>query len=136
MKTHLKTGIRFECQGSGKCCMSRGEYGFVYLTPYDRKRMANHLGLPLRTFTKRYCDKTDGWIHLKGPDKTCRFLKDLRCSIYEGRPNQCRSWPFWPENMNAKIWSEEVAKFCPGIGKGRLYSKSEIRKLAKTDPIQ
>jgi len=32
-------GIRFECQGSGKCCSSRGEYGFVYLTKGDRESM-------------------------------------------------------------------------------------------------
>lgn len=121
-------GIRFQCQGSGQCCVSRGEFGFVYLTLEDRKRMAKVLKLSTASFTRQYCQKTDGVYHLKdgqGPD--CIFLKDKRCSVYEGRPVQCRTWPFWPEVMNAKTWKKEVAKFCPGVGKGRVHSASEIR---------
>ena len=32
---NIKNGIRFECQGSGKCCVSRDSYGFVYLSNID-----------------------------------------------------------------------------------------------------
>jgi uncharacterized protein len=39
-------GIKFECQGSGKCCVSHGEYGFVYVTASDRKKMAKLVGIP------------------------------------------------------------------------------------------
>ena len=28
-------GIRFQCQGSSNCCVSRGSYGFVYLSKKD-----------------------------------------------------------------------------------------------------
>jgi Fe-S-cluster containining protein len=98
--------------------------------------MARVLGLSTREFTKKYCEKTEGWIHLKNPDQTCRFLKGKRCSVYEGRPAQCRTWPFWPENMNAKTWNTEVVGFCAGIGKGRLYTAAEIRKRLKLDPIR
>ena len=123
-------GIRFECQGSGQCCLSRGEYGYVFLTREDRKRMADHLGLPLRDFTKKYCDKTMGVYHLKeDADRLeCTFLKGKKCGIYQARPTQCRTWPFWPEVMNAKTWNKEVKIFCPGIGKGKLYSAEEIEK--------
>jgi Fe-S-cluster containining protein len=123
-------GIRFECQGSGQCCLSRGEYGFVFLTREDRKRMADHLGLPLRDFTKKYCDKTSGVYHLKeDSDRAeCTFLKGKKCGIYQARPTQCRTWPFWPEVMNAKTWNKEVKTFCPGVGKGKLYSAEEIEK--------
>jgi hypothetical protein len=31
-----KEGIRFECQGEGKCCVTRGRYGYVYLSFNDR----------------------------------------------------------------------------------------------------
>ena len=41
-----KDGIRFECQGSGKCCLSRGTHGYVYLTLEDRRRFARHFGTP------------------------------------------------------------------------------------------
>jgi Fe-S-cluster containining protein len=131
----LKDGIRFECQGTGRCCMSRGTYGYVYLTLKDRQRMSAHLNLSTRDFTRKFCQKTDGYFHLINPDRDCRFLEGTRCSVYEGRPAQCRTWPFWPENMNAKTWTQEVAVFCPGVGKGRLYSAEEIRAQLKLDPI-
>lgn len=123
-----ENGIRFECQGSGKCCTSRGSYGYVYLNLADRKRMAKHLKLDLATFTQKHCEMDEGHYFLKDPSKDCRFLEGKRCGVYEGRPMQCRTWPFWPENMNAKTWTQEIATFCPGIGKGPVVSATEIRK--------
>lgn len=122
-------GIRFECQGSGQCCVSHGEYGNVYLTPLDRRRMAQVLKIPTPQFTKTYCEKIGGIFRLKENSKNgnCQFLEKKQCTIYEGRPTQCRTWPFWPEVMEAKVWNQEVASFCPGIGKGRLYTPEEIQ---------
>lgn len=121
-------GLRFECQGSGKCCTSHGEYGFVFLTPEDRTRFAKHFKIRSAEFTKKYCDRTNGVWHLKEdlakPD--CMFLDGKRCSVYEGRPSQCRTWPFWNEVMTAKAWAKDVAAFCPGVGKGKLWSAQEI----------
>lgn len=124
-------GVRFECQGSGKCCTSHGEYGFVFMTLDDRRRMAKHLKIPTSAFTRKYCDNTNGAYHLKEDPKNtdCMFLKGKACGIYEARPVQCRTWPFWPDVMNAKTWKKEVVSFCPGIGKGRKYSGAEIEKI-------
>ncbi len=123
-------GVQFQCQGSGKCCTSHGEFGFVFMTPEDRKRMAKVLGLSTAAFTKKHCEKTRGAWHLieeKGqPD--CRFLRGKSCGVYEGRPTQCRTWPFWPEVMDAKTWKKEVVSFCPGVGKGPVISADSIRK--------
>ena len=33
--------------------------------------------------------------------------------------------------MNAKVWKDEVAAFCPGVGKGRLWNKEEIQVQLK-----
>lgn len=121
-------GVRFQCQGSGRCCVSRGEYGYVYLTLEERRKMAKFLKLSTSAFTRKYCQKTDGIYHLKdGDGPECIFLTGKRCSVYEVRPMQCRTWPFWPEVMNAKAWAKEVQAFCPGVGKGRLISGEEIR---------
>jgi Fe-S-cluster containining protein len=125
----FEKGMRFECQGTGRCCMSRGTYGYVYLSLSDRKRMANSLGLGLSEFTRGYCDKTSGLFHLKNPEKDCQFLEGTRCAAYEGRPTQCRTWPFWPENMNARTWNSDVAPFCAGVGKGKLHTPEEIQKI-------
>ncbi|MCO5113499.1 MAG: YkgJ family cysteine cluster protein [Bdellovibrionaceae bacterium] len=115
-KNFYKKGLHFECQGSGKCCLSRGEYGYVYLTKSDAKRMAKVLELTVAEFKKQYCRVTGGVLHLIQPEDSinCVFLQDNRCSVYEGRPTQCRTWPFWPENMNPKAWKRDVINFCPG----------------------
>ncbi len=132
-KRFYSEGIRFECQGSGKCCVSRGGYGYVYFSAADRRRMAAHLGIPTLRFTRTYCEKVDGWFRMKETGSDCVFLKNNRCSAYEGRPTQCRTWPFWPENMNARSWQKNVAEFCPGVGKGRLHSAEEIAAQVEAD---
>jgi Fe-S-cluster containining protein len=133
-KTWYDEGIRFECQGSGKCCQSRGQYGFVYLTSDDAKNAAKALKISVDKFVADYCTKDDGHLCIKDDNSSpdCLFLDGNRCKIYEGRPTQCRTWPFWPEVMNAKSWNKRVASFCPGVGQGRLYSKSEIEEILKT----
>jgi Fe-S-cluster containining protein len=125
-------GIRFTCQGSGNCCHARGAYGYIYLTLEDRARLAGHLGLRTAAFTRRYCAKTEGILHLKHPERDCAFLEQSRCRVYEARPTQCRTWPFWPENMKEKVWRTEVAPTCPGIGRGRRWSREEIQAILET----
>ena len=123
----LSGGIRFECQGSGNCCVSRGGYGFVYLTLEDRRALATQLGLATSTFTRRFCERADGIWKLKEAETSeCVFLKNQRCSVYQARPTQCRTWPFWKEVLNARIWNKEVAAFCPGVNKGRVWNVEEI----------
>jgi Fe-S-cluster containining protein len=123
-------GVQFACQGSGKCCTSHGEYGFVFLTLEDRRRMAAHLQMSLSQFTRSHCEKFNGAYHLieesQNPD--CRFLKDKKCSVYEARPTQCRTWPFWPEVMKPKAWKKEIVSFCPGVGKGKIIPREQIEK--------
>ena len=129
-------GIQFECQGSGQCCVSHGGYGYVYMTKEDRIRMALHLRLTTKEFSKQYCEKQDGIYHLKdGEEGRCQFLEDKRCGVYQGRPTQCRTWPFWPEVMDAKTWASDVATFCPGVGKGKVWTKEEITEQLKLQEL-
>lgn len=132
-KKWWEKGVRFQCQGSGKCCMFRNSYGYVYLTKGDRRRFAKFFGISTLKFTKNYCDQEDGKFFLREETQSsnCRFLEGTRCSVYEARPTQCRTWPFWPENMNQKAWNKEITQFCPGAGKGRLWSRQEIEQLLK-----
>ena len=67
--------------------------------------------------------------------RNCIFLKKKKCIVYKARPEQCRTWPFWPENMNAKKWKKEIINFCPGIGKGKKYSFQEINKIVDRDKV-
>lgn len=135
-ETWWSEGVRFECQGSGRCCVSRGEFGYVYLTQEDRRRMAKVLGMTTSAFTRKWCDQTDGVYHLKEADgPECVFLEQNRCKVYEGRPVQCRTWPFWPEVMGAKTWKKEVAAYCPGVGKGKKFSAKEIAETLEEQKL-
>ncbi|MDF1563086.1 MAG: YkgJ family cysteine cluster protein [Deltaproteobacteria bacterium] len=131
----LAAGLRFECQGSGRCCTSRGEHGFVYLSLADRRRLARHLELATGAFTRRYCEKSGGLFHLKAPEQDCRFLEGGRCSVYEARPEQCRAWPFWSENLEPGVWEREVAAFCPGAGKGPCHDRETVLAIAASAEV-
>jgi len=135
LKKFWQDGIRFECQGTGRCCVAHTGYGHVYLTLEDRRRFARHFKISTLSFTRRYCSKTDGHFHLKRITGPCEFLEGKSCSVYEARPAQCRTWPFWPENMNARTWNREVRTFCPGVGKGRLHTAAEIERALSEDPV-
>ncbi len=122
-------GLRFACRGDGRCCVSRGKYGYVYLSFKDRRRLASHLGLSLAQFTSRYVTKEDGLYQLRYTGRDCPFFHENRCAVYDARPWQCRTWPFWPENMNTIVWEQEVLSWCPGAGTGRLYTGQEIEEI-------
>ena len=74
-------------------------------------------------------------MHLRETKKNgdCIFLKNKRCSIYSARPIQCRTWPFWEENMQAKKWNHSLKNFCPGIGKGKKINYLKIKKIVEKD---
>lgn len=127
-----ENGLQFQCQGSGRCCVSHGGYGNVYLTKEDRQRLSQHLGVSQGTFTRTHCEqKHEIWKLKDRADKACVFLQDKKCSVYEARPTQCRTWPFWPEVLEPKRWNKEVASFCPGVGKGRVWTREEIEVQLK-----
>ena len=135
-KLNLNNGIKFSCQSSGNCCVSIGKHGYVYLSKKDLIKLSSHFNLEINVFKKQYCSKTDGFIHLKELNKNngnCIFLNEKRCTVYKSRPVQCRTWPFWNENMNAKTWNSNISKNCPGIGKGKVIKKDQILKFLKQD---
>ncbi len=125
----IEPGIRFECQGEGKCCISRGKYGYVYLSFADRKRLAKFLKMTTAEFTAKFTEIEDGMVQLKYRGTDCPFLGNNRCRVYDARPWQCRTWPFWPENMESSVWQREIAAYCPGVGKGKLYTPEEIHEI-------
>jgi Fe-S-cluster containining protein len=47
------------------------------------------------------------------------------------RPNQCRTWPFWNDNLaSPDSWNYAAVK-CPGINRGKRYSVEEIESIRK-----
>ena len=108
----------------------------MYLSDNDLKRFAKFFKLSIKKFKEKYCQITDGFIHLVEKPKlngNCIFLKDNKCSVYTSRPSQCRTWPFWNENMSAKVWSKDISVNCPGIGKGKIIKSKTIERFLKAD---
>lgn len=120
-------GLAFECLACGRCCAGPEE-GYVWATDEEIAAMAEHLRLAESTFRKRYVRRVGKRQSLieKKPSKDCIFLADGRCDIYEVRPTQCRTWPFWSSNLETpEDWSLAGLR-CPGINRGSLVSLDEI----------
>ncbi len=93
--------------------------------------MAEHLGIDLDTFSKKYVRKVGKRYSLleKGENYDCVFLKEKACQIYSVRPKQCRTYPFWPELLESKERFEAEAEHCEGISsEGDLISFETIEK--------
>ena len=124
------TPLRFECTGCGRCCIGGGEY-HVFLTDDAAETIRQHLQLSRAWFRRRYLRHLpDGdQVAAMGKDGRCIFLgKDNGCKVYDARPVQCRTYPFWPEVVNSRTsWTRE-AKRCEGIDRGKVVPLSRIRK--------
>jgi Fe-S-cluster containining protein len=55
----------------------------------------------------------------------CVFWKN-GCSVYNVRPLQCRSFPFWESILDSPSTWKAVAKTCPGMGAGTWHPAYEI----------
>ena len=47
--------MRFACTACGRCCLTRGKYGFVYVSRAERRELAKFMKIPTLSFTRRYC---------------------------------------------------------------------------------
>ena len=123
-------GIRFECQRCGQCCV--GEPGTIYVTPEEINALARHLHLSVADFTQRclYPFK-DSYSIREHDDGRCLFFEE-GCTIYDLRPGQCRTYPFWFSNLRSESTWRTIEKDCPGIGRGRRYSREEILAIVRT----
>ena len=45
----------------------------------------------------------------------CIFLKDKKCQVYQNRPKQCRTYPWWQENLHTEQNWKLAAATCEGI---------------------
>ena len=127
-----KQGLHFGCTECGQCC-SHPE-GVVELTSDELTALADYLGIDEGEFRERYISKgqNDDVFELQShKNGDCIFLEDERCQVYEVRPLQCRTYPFWPEIVKSSFRWNAAARDCPGIGQGRLYSGQEIEALVK-----
>ena len=150
----FRNGLSFSCTQCGACCS--GSPGSVRFSEQEMVNMASTLGITPQYFKEKYTrveihGEEVRWLELKEvptpvieqSDGTisqtdgldCIFLDRKTipgkaiCGVYESRPLQCRTWPFWKENVDDQS-SWKVASTgregCPGIGRGKKYSIDEV----------
>jgi len=134
-------GLRFTCSQCGNCCT--GAPGYVYYTPDEAVAMAADLGISRSQFDTAYTHAAP-----EGPSLTerntrfghdCVFLDretepgKALCRVYRSRPAQCRTWPFWKENLRSPRHWKSASRTCPGMNTGTLHSIETIRLTVERD---
>jgi|SRR5580700_10202258 Fe-S-cluster containining protein len=136
-------GLRFTCSQCGNCCT--GGPGFVWISRVEIAKLAEFLHLSRLQVIRRYCRKVGRRFSLKEMRNSrtggfdCVFIRELPgvdgaharriCSIYEARPLQCRTWPFWEGNLATRKAWHHASRTCLGMNSGRFFSRNEIEKL-------
>lgn len=100
----------------GRCCT--GESGYIYVSPDEILALANLLKLKPQVFVEKYLYKKGYKYSLKevviNNSYDCVFYDRLSngCRVYEARPTQCRTFPFW-DYFKQRV--DELKDECPGI---------------------
>jgi len=130
--------LHFECAQCGNCCAGPDE-GYIWLTRAEIELIADFLKISVGRFREKYLERvgTRSTIIEQPVTKDCVFLKQIqgrkKCIIYPVRPNQCRTWPFWSENLASPAAWNRAARKCPGINRGSAYEFNEIEKIRKSE---
>jgi hypothetical protein len=123
----FKDGLRFQCTGCGDCCT--GAPGFVWVNGQEIAALAARLGETVEGFEKKYVRRVGvrrSLVEFENGD--CVFLdgQTRKCTVYEDRPRQCRTWPFWDSNVKTEQAWRDTCQACPGSGQGALYPVEKI----------
>ena len=126
-----KDGLKFKCTGCGDCCT--GAPGYVWVNQAEIDALAIRLNMTSKVFEKKYVRQIGvrrSLVEYKNGD--CVFFdnKSRKCTVYEQRPRQCRTWPFWNSNLRSPETWADTCESCPGSGKGKLYQLAHIQEQA------
>ena len=132
-----EAGLSFGCTMCGECCSGLG--GYVLYTDEEADGLARRFGITREEFIRRYTHDTAAGRSLREVSSDhgldCIFLDRTKipgravCGVYEDRPMQCRTWPFWKSNLQAPWAWSRASRNCPGINKGTRYTVQQIRIL-------
>lgn len=126
-------GLQFNCTACGDCCS--GEPGYVWLNLAEIREMAAAREQTVEDFEaenvvevgirKSLAERANG-------DCVLLDAKTRKCTVYQARPRQCRTWPFWDSNLKSpKAWAAACEE-CPGAGTGKLYTLEAMETQRKT----
>jgi Fe-S-cluster containining protein len=121
-------GLRFTCTQCGKCCT--GAPGFVWVNQEEITQLSQAMKMRPEEFVTQYTRMVGIRRSLiEKPNYDCIFYdSQVGCTVYEARPRQCRTWPFWESNLQTPERWNETCEVCPGSGVGKLFTIEEINK--------
>ena len=102
-------GLRFECTQCGDCCT--GAEGYVWVNQAEIDAMSARLGMDSKVFEAQFVRRIGVRRSLtERPGGDCVLLDPATrgCTVYNDRPRQCRTWPFWDSNL--RVTSEPGTK--------------------------
>jgi uncharacterized protein len=86
---YREVSSRVDCTSCANCCrVSR-----PFLTKADVKRLSQSQGLSVNAFQDRYLQADEDGEGETFNSLPCPFLMDNRCTVYDHRPADCRSFP-------------------------------------------
>jgi len=100
----------------GRCC--RGAGGYVWVSWEELEAMAAVRAMNAGLFAKQYARRVQGKLSLQerviNGEHLCCFFDRIACccTIYENRPRQCRTFPFWARYQED---CQELLRECPGV---------------------
>jgi Fe-S-cluster containining protein len=96
--------------------------------------IAAEIKMDLDEFEKKYVRRVGVRRSLvEFPNGDCVFFdgEARKCTVYNARPRQCRTWPFWDSNLKTPQDWKYTCEVCPGSGKGQLYNLETIEEQRK-----
>ncbi|MEA2710868.1 MAG: uncharacterized protein QOF78_3469 [Phycisphaerales bacterium] len=140
-------GLKFTCSQCGNCCT--GAPGYVWISDVEIDRLAVHLHMSRADVIEQYCRQIGDRYSLEerlSPQGLydCIFLKEVKvpakpgeiahtkriCGIYDVRPLQCRTWPFWDGLLASREQWDAAGQRCHGINRGsRKFTLKQIESL-------
>jgi Fe-S-cluster containining protein len=120
----------------GNCCS--GPEGYVLIDDAEAVALAKRLGISVKEFVERYTRATSAGRSLTervtDAGNDCVFLDREKipgkavCGVYEDRPKQCRTWPFWKSLLHSRRHWERAKAICPGMDRGERFEPEVIRQ--------
>ena len=98
------------------CCT--GKPGYVWVTEEEIQKIAAFLNISVEKMMKTYVRQKENryaLIERKSMNYDCCFLKDKKCQVYPVRPKQCRTFPWWIQNLKTRESWITAARECEGI---------------------
>jgi len=122
-----QAGLQFTCSQCGDCCT--GAPGHVWVNNEEIAALAERQGMDVGVFEAKFVRRVGARKSLiEFPNGDCVFFdgQTRKCTVYEVRPRQCRTWPFWDSNLKTPEDWKHTCRVCPGSGQGQLHTLDSI----------